>query len=64
MVEKALSWALRELVVHDPAAVERFMAAHAARLGSRVKREVESKLKTGLKNPRSRSRRGGSSRTA
>jgi 3-methyladenine DNA glycosylase AlkD len=51
MVVKALSWALRELVVHDPAAVEAFLEEHDAVLAARVKREVRNKLKTGLKNP-------------
>ena len=52
MVEKALSWALRELVVHDAGAVRDFIAEHQAWLGSRVKREVGNKLSTGLKSPR------------
>jgi 3-methyladenine DNA glycosylase AlkD len=51
MVVKALSWALRELVVHDPAAVEAFLAQHEAVLAARVEREVRNKLETGLKNP-------------
>jgi 3-methyladenine DNA glycosylase AlkD len=51
MVEKALSWALRELVVHDAASVSDFIARHGARLGSRVKREVGNKLRTGSKSP-------------
>jgi 3-methyladenine DNA glycosylase AlkD len=51
MVVKALSWALRALVVHDPEAVERFLEAHQEELAGRVKREVGNKLKTGLKNP-------------
>jgi 3-methyladenine DNA glycosylase AlkD len=51
MVEKALSWALRELVVHDARAVRDFIAEHEAKLGSRVKREVDNKLRTGLKSP-------------
>jgi 3-methyladenine DNA glycosylase AlkD len=51
MVVKALSWALRALVVHDPAAVERFLNENDAVLATRVKREVKNKLKTGLKNP-------------
>lgn len=51
MVVKALSWALRELIVHDPAEVERFLCAHDDVLAARVKREVRNKLKTGLKNP-------------
>ena len=52
MVYKALSWALRELVVHDPKAVRAFLAEHDAVLTARVKREVRNKLETGLKNPR------------
>ena len=51
MVVKALSWALRELVPHDPAAVRRFLSEHDAVLAARVKREVQNKLTTGLKNP-------------
>jgi len=54
MVVKALSWALRELVVHDPRAVEGFLADHEDRLAGRVKREVRNKLASGLKNPRRR----------
>jgi 3-methyladenine DNA glycosylase AlkD len=52
MVEKALSWALRELSKGDRAAVEAFLARHDAELGARVKREVRHKLATGLKSPR------------
>ncbi|MBE0431246.1 MAG: DNA alkylation repair protein [Dehalococcoidia bacterium] len=52
MVEKALSWALRELVVHDARAVEDFISKYEDRLGSRVKREVRNKLRTGLKSPK------------
>ena len=52
MVVKALSWALRELVYFDPNAVERFVREHEYVLAGRVKREVSSKLQTGLKNPR------------
>ena len=51
MVVKALSWALRELVVHDPGAVEAFLEEYDAVLAARVKREVRNKLETGLKNP-------------
>ena len=51
MVVKALSWALRALVVHDPDAVRRFLAEYDEVLAARVKREVTNKLKTGLKNP-------------
>jgi 3-methyladenine DNA glycosylase AlkD len=52
MVVKALSWALRELVVHDPNAVWAFLDEHEHVLAARVKREVRHKLKTGLKNPK------------
>jgi 3-methyladenine DNA glycosylase AlkD len=52
MVIKALSWALRQLVVHDPAAVRAFLTEYADVLATRVAREVRNKLTTGLKNPR------------
>lgn len=51
MVVKALSWALRELVPHDPQAVLAFLTEHDAMLATRVKREVRNKLTTGLKTP-------------
>jgi len=54
MVVKAMSWALRELVVHDPDAVRAFLSEHENALAARVKREVRNKLTTGLKNPRSK----------
>jgi 3-methyladenine DNA glycosylase AlkD len=53
MVEKALSWALRELSRRDRPAVERFMAEMDQALPARVRREVRHKLTTGLKTPRS-----------
>ncbi len=52
MVQKALSWALRELVWHDTEAVRQFLTAHDKHLAARVKREVRTKINTGLKNPR------------
>ena len=51
MVVKAMSWALRELVVHNPDAVHQFLSEHEAVLAPRAKREVRNKLRTGLKNP-------------
>jgi len=54
MVVKAMSWALRELIVHDPVAVRGFLREHEHVLAARVKREVTNKLTTGLKNPRRR----------
>ena len=52
MVVKALSWALRELAKRDPSAVRKFLARYNDRLAGRVRREVTSKLTTGLKSPR------------
>jgi 3-methyladenine DNA glycosylase AlkD len=52
MVVKAVSWALRELAKREPAVVERFVAKQEERLAPRVRREVRSKLRTGLKSPR------------
>ena len=49
MVVKALSWALRELSKSDREAVTGFMELHQGRLHPRVKREVETKLRTGKK---------------
>jgi 3-methyladenine DNA glycosylase AlkD len=54
MVTKAMSWALRELVVHDRAAVEAFLTAHDDLLAAHVKREVRNKLTTGHKSTPSR----------
>jgi 3-methyladenine DNA glycosylase AlkD len=51
MVIKALSWALRELVVHDSHAVRKFLDEHSGILASRIIREVKNKLNTCLKNP-------------
>ena len=51
MVVKALSWALRQLVVWDPEAVRRFLDDHHDVLAARVRREVRSKLETGRKHP-------------
>lgn len=50
MVVKALSWALRSLVVWDREAVEAFLKEHAETLAPRVQREVRTKLRTGRKN--------------
>jgi len=52
MVVKALSWALRELAKKHPAEVRRFLEHHQHALAARVKREVQNKIATGLKNPR------------
>jgi 3-methyladenine DNA glycosylase AlkD len=52
MVVKALSWALRELVVHDAEVVHGFIEDYEEQLAARVKREVRNKLATGRKDPR------------
>jgi 3-methyladenine DNA glycosylase AlkD len=52
MIEKAISWALRELVPYDIPAIERFLAQHDAALGKRILREVRNKITTGKKNPK------------
>ena len=57
MVVKALSWALRELTKRDPTVVRGFLRTQQAVLAPRVIREVQNKLRTGLKTPRSDRRR-------
>jgi 3-methyladenine DNA glycosylase AlkD len=52
MVVKAMSWALRELSRHDVNAVLNFLEKYNDVLASRIKREVMSKITTGLKNPK------------
>lgn len=52
MVYKALSWALRQLVLRDAQAVRDFLQEQQGVLAARVVREVQNKLATGLKNPR------------
>ncbi|KQC13237.1 MAG: hypothetical protein APR63_09155 [Desulfuromonas sp. SDB] len=57
MIVKALSWALRALVVHDPNAVEEFLKVNKQVIAARVNREVRNKLNTGLKTPGSKLKR-------
>jgi hypothetical protein len=52
MVVKGVSWALRELVIHDPASVRRFLADHHDALAARITREVTTQLTTGFKTRR------------
>lgn len=52
MVVKAMSWALRELAKRNPKAVRGFLDDHKDVLAARVRREVNNKLTTGVKNPR------------
>jgi 3-methyladenine DNA glycosylase AlkD len=52
MVVKAMSWALRALAVRDPKAVHAFLAQYKDAVAPRVRREVQNKLLTGLKNPK------------
>ena len=51
MVEKALSWALRELAKRDPLAARRFLSVHLTEVAPRVRREVTNKLESGVKHP-------------
>jgi 3-methyladenine DNA glycosylase AlkD len=50
MIVKALSWALRELVFWDPDAVRRFITTNDDALAPMITREVQNKLRTGLKH--------------
>ena len=50
LVIKAVSWALRSLVAHDPAAVRSFIEERKAILAPSVVREVRTKLTTGRKS--------------
>jgi 3-methyladenine DNA glycosylase AlkD len=52
MVVKALSWALREIAKKHPEDATSFLEKHRHALAARVVREVNNKLKTGLKTPR------------
>ena len=52
MINKALSWALRELSKTDKEAVVEFMQDFEPRLHGRVRREVWAKIVTGVKNPK------------
>lgn len=54
MVVKAMSWALRGLVPHDPGEVREYIDRYPDQLAPRVLREVTSKLETGLKSGRAR----------
>jgi len=53
MIVKAMSGALRELAKRHSAAVRDFVGKHQNDLAPRVIREVNNKLSTGLKNPKS-----------
>lgn len=55
MVVKAMSWSLRELSRRDPEAVGAFLQEYKGVLAPRIVREVNTKLTTGLKNPRRKS---------
>ena len=49
MLAKALSWALRSLAPHDPAAVLAFLERHHAKVPASLRREVRTKVETGKK---------------
>jgi 3-methyladenine DNA glycosylase AlkD len=63
MVVKALSWALRALSGPRRRVVEEWLDTHRKRLAPRVIREVENKLRSGLKNPRGANIRGAGAET-
>lgn len=50
MLAKALSWALRSAVPHDPEAVRWFLEQNEARIPRSVRREVDNKIRTGRKS--------------
>ncbi len=54
MVVKALSWALREIAKKHPEEARTFLEKHKNTLAARILREVNNKLKTGLKTPGTR----------
>lgn len=53
MITKAVSWALRGLIKLHPERVEAYLETHRDELAGHVTREVENKLRTGLKSGRS-----------
>jgi 3-methyladenine DNA glycosylase AlkD len=53
MIAKALSWALRSLVPHDPAAVRAFLDRHGEGVPALVRREVSTKIRTGKRTVKS-----------
>jgi len=57
LVQKALSWALRELAKRDPNSVREFLGANRARMSARVHREVQNKLASGRKDVRASAER-------
>ena len=57
MVVKALSWALREVAKKHPEEARDFLTEHKHTLAARITREVNNKLRTGLKTPRSNARK-------
>ena len=50
LIVKALSWALRELSKSDKPAVERFMEKYELEIAPLARREIYTKLETGIKN--------------
>lgn len=52
MINKAMSWALRELAKRNKASVVNFVDQYRDRLHKRVLREVANKLETGRKYPK------------
>jgi 3-methyladenine DNA glycosylase AlkD len=55
MVVKAMSWALRTLSGPCRAETEAWLEANRSRLAARARRQLDTKLRTGLKNPKENS---------
>ena len=53
LVSKAVSWLLRTLIAHHRSTLEAWMDTNRSDLPAAVRREVETKLSTGLKSGRS-----------
>ena len=58
LVSKAVSWLLRALIARHRSALEAWMAGNKGDLRPAVRREVETKLSTGLKSGRSHALEG------
>ena len=58
LVSKAVSWLLRTLIARHRSALDAWMAANKGDLSAAIRREVETKLSTGLKSGRSQALEG------
>ena len=58
LVSKAVSWLLRTLIVRHLSVLETWMTTNKSDLSAAIRREVETKLSTGLKSGRSQALEG------